>query len=188
MSPFSPQYLKDDNAKIRKSIESYARKIKEIKKSNANLERCNHQAAESYKQLEEQVADMTAVRGKLEDNCAVFKEALKKMKKDYKKRTAFHSAETNCSIHFDTCISKIVKNVTDRSRQADLIEEVGTMSAEGTALATTKRQEHSPNADLEALPVPQKGKNKGSWSFMHEDDDDESNESDSDDEDSDDEE
>jgi hypothetical protein len=173
-------YLKKDNAKLRTSIESWARKIKEMKMQNASLERTNEQAESMYEELKEQVADMEAVQSKLTDNCAVFKEALSKMKKDYKKRTMYHQAETNCSAYFDTCVNKIVKNVTDRSRQADLIEEVYTMSAEGTALATEEREKHSPAADLAALPGPEK-KNKGSWSFMHDEED--SNDSDSDDDD-----
>lgn len=173
------EYLKKDNQKLRTAIESWNRKIKDMKAQNASLERANEQVEKMYEELQEQVADMEAVQSKLTDNCAVFKAALDKMKKDYKKRTKFHQAETNCSNYFDTCISKIVKNVRDRSRQADLIEEVYTLSAQGSALATEERQKHSPAADLAALPAPEK-KNKGSWSFMHEEN---SNDSDSDDDD-----
>ncbi|KAL3922317.1 MAG: hypothetical protein SGILL_002269 [Bacillariaceae sp.] len=178
------EYLKKDNQKLRTSIETWARKIKDMKQQNASLERANDQAEKMTEELKEQVEEMEAVQSKLNDNCAVFKAALTKMKKDYKKRTKFHQAETNCSNYFDTCISKIVKNVTDRSKQADLIEDIYTFSAQGSGLATEQREEHSPAADLAALPAPEKKNNKGSWSFMHEED---SNDSDSDDDDDDDE-
>ncbi|KAG7372266.1 hypothetical protein IV203_018409 [Nitzschia inconspicua] len=186
------QYLKDDNAKIRKEIESTARKIKEIKASNANLERLNHQAGEAYAELEDQVETMQAVNDKLNSNVAIFKETLSKMKKDYKKRTAFHQVEMHCSEYYEKCMNKVVQSVADRSRDAKLIEEVHISAAEGSAEANEERVKHSPNVDLASLPSPIESegkKKKASWSFMFEADsdgkdldDDDSDNDDSDDE------
>lgn len=187
------QYLKDDNAKIRKEIESTARKIKELMASNANLERLNKQAEDAYAELEDQVETMQAVNDKLTSNVAIFKETLSKMKKDYKKRTKFHQMEINCSDYYDKCMNKVVKSVSDRSRIASLIEEVNITAAEGIAFANEERQKHSPNADLQALPSPTNDgkKKKATWSFMFEErpsdderlaDDDSDSDDDSDDE------
>jgi hypothetical protein len=165
------QYLKDDNAKIRKEIESTARKIKELRASNANLERLNHEAGEAYAELEDQVETMNAVNDKLISNVAIFKDTLSKMKKDYKKRTEFHQIEINCSEYYDKCMGKVVKSVSDRSRDAKLIQDVSITSAEGIAVANEERQKYSPNAELESLPssVTDGRKKKASWSFMFED-------------------
>jgi hypothetical protein len=178
------QYLKDDNAKIRRDIESTARKIKELKATNANLERLNHQAGEAYAELEDQVETMKAVNDKLTCNVAIFKETLSKMKKDYKKRTEFHQVEINCSEYYDKCMGKVVKSVSDRSRNAKLIEDVSITSAEGIALANEEREKYSPNVDLESLPnlVTDGRKNKASWSFMSENDVHSESENESDDE------
>lgn len=178
------QYLKDDNAKIRKEIDSLARKIKEVKASNANLERLNQKAKDSYAALEDQVETMQAVNDKLTSNVAIFKEMHTKMKKDYKKRTKFHQVEMNCSEYYDKCMNKVVKSVADRSRDASLIEEVHISSAEGIAQANEERAKHNPTVELSSLPSPIESEDKkktASWSFMFEE------ESDKDDDDSDDE-
>jgi chromosome segregation ATPase len=178
------QYLKDDNAKIRKEIESTAQKIKELKVTNSNLERLNHQAGEAYTELEDQVETMKAVNDKLSSNLTIFKETLSSMKKDYKKRTAFHQIEINCSEYYDKCMGKVVKSVLDRSRDSKLIEDVSITSAEGIAFANEERQKYSPSADLESLPSPVTNvkKKKASWSFMFEDEVHSKSDNDSDDE------
>jgi chromosome segregation ATPase len=145
-------YLKSDNAKIRREIESYARKIKELNAKNHSLERSNQKAEEAHAELEDHVETMTAVNEKLNENVTIFKDTLKTMKREYAKRTSHHQCEVNSTGYYDSCIGKIVKTVKDTSKDPDLIEEVYTMFTEGNAEADELRKEHSPNVDIEALP------------------------------------
>jgi exonuclease VII small subunit len=69
-------YPKSDNAKIRKEIESYARKIKELNAKNHSLERSNQKAEQAYAKLEDHVKTMTAVNEKLNENVTIFKDTL----------------------------------------------------------------------------------------------------------------
>ena len=178
-------YLKSDNAKIRKEIESYARKIKELVVKNNSLERSNQKAEEAYLELEDHVETMTAVNEKLNENVTIFKDTLKTMKREYGKRTSHHQCEVNSTGYYDSCINKIVKSVKDRSKSPDLIEEVFNAFTEGNAEADDLRKEHSPNVALEALPKKgtKNGKNKASWSFMCEEETNSDFDSDSDDDD-----
>mmetsp|Transcript_12911 Transcript_12911/g.23217 ORF Transcript_12911/g.23217 Transcript_12911/m.23217 type:complete len:374 (+) Transcript_12911:105-1226(+) len=184
------EFLKEDNAKIRKEIEHYARKIKELAASNESLERCNHKADKACEELSEEIESMEAIKDKLTDNVSIFKDTLKKMKKDYFKRTRYHQAEAASTGYYDTCIGKILKKV-DQCTEPEVIEQVGTIATEGIAEATGERQKHSPDAVLEDLPLSKKndsGKNKASWSFMYEEEtgsNDEFDDSDSDSEDED---
>jgi myosin heavy subunit len=183
------QYLKDDNAKIRKEIDMYARKIKDLNQSNASLERHNHHAEEAIKEVAERVEEMKAVNEKLTENEAIFKDMYKKMKKDYIVRTRHHQVEVVSSRYYETCIKKVVKSAMDRSKNPTFIESICEMAAEGTAEAIDLRDKNSPNAELEDLPLSKKigsGK-KASWSFMFKDSDSNGGLSDSDSEYSDDE-
>jgi DNA repair exonuclease SbcCD ATPase subunit len=178
-------YLKSDNAKIRKEIESYARKIKELNAKNHSLERSNQKAEEAYAELEDHVKTMTAVNEKLNENVTIFKDTFKTMKREYAKRTSHHQCEVNSTGYYDSCIGKIVKTVKDRSKDPGLVEEIYTVFAEGNAEADELRKEHSPNVDIEALPKKgaANGKNKASWSFMCEEETNSDDDLDSDDDD-----
>lgn len=185
------EYLRSENAKIRKDIEFYGREIKKMFLSNENLEKANKKAEEAYKELNDHVGSMTEVNEKLNENVRIFKDHFKTMKDDYLKRTRHHMCEVKTSNSYETCLHKIVSAVQDRSKDATLIDDLATMVEEGSTEAIEDKAKHVPPVDLASLPVP-KGLDdmtaQGQWSFMkdekkHNSDSD----SDSDDDDSDDE-
>lgn len=163
------QYLREDNAKIRKEIEYYAKEIKKIKLSNDQLESANETARHSLEELEDHVETMQAVNKKLTSNAAIFKEALKKMKRDYVTRTRFHQCEMNSTGYYESCLSQIVKNVKDRSRDPKFIEVIYSIVEEGFADARNGQEKNPPNvAAVEELPLSKRVKSnkKVSWSLM----------------------
>lgn len=162
-------YIRDDNAKIRKEIEYYAREIKAMKRSNDQLELANQKAADAHKELNDHVDTMKAVNAKLTVNEKVFKEHLKAMKKDYLKRTQYHMCEVKSSNLYQTCLSKISTAVKDRSRDATFIEELFTVAEAGATKALEEKSQKLPSVELSSLPLP-KGlddmSQQGTWSFM----------------------
>jgi chromosome segregation ATPase len=163
------QYLREDNAKIRKEMEYYAKEIKKMKLSNDQLESANATARQSYDELEDHVETMKAVNDKLTSNATIFKAALKKMKRDYVTRTRFHQCEVNSTGYYETCLSKIVKDVKDRSRDPIFIEGIYTIVEEGFVQARDGQEKATPNmAGVADLPMSKKVKSdkKVTWSFM----------------------
>jgi hypothetical protein len=183
------EYLRAENAKIRSDIDYYAREIKKVMLSNDQLESANKKAADSYKELNDHVDQMTAVNHKLNENVSIFKQHLKTMKADYLKRTRFHMCEVKTSNSYQTCLNKIVSSVQDRSRDATLIDDLATMVEVGATQAVEDKAKHVPPVDLRSLPVP-KGLDdmtkQGTWSFMEEDGKEDDSDSDNDDEEDDD--
>eukprot|EP00529_Nitzschia_sp_RCC80_P020822 CAMPEP_0113454038 /NCGR_PEP_ID=MMETSP0014_2-20120614/7661_1 /TAXON_ID=2857 /ORGANISM="Nitzschia sp." /LENGTH=380 /DNA_ID=CAMNT_0000345439 /DNA_START=63 /DNA_END=1205 /DNA_ORIENTATION=+ /assembly_acc=CAM_ASM_000159 len=184
------EYLRSENAKIRKDIEFYGQEIKKMFHANENLEKANKKADEAYNELEDHVHSMTEVNEKLNENVTIFKGHIKTMKDDYLKRTRHHMCEVRTSNSYETCLHKIVSSVKDRSRDADLIDELATMVDAGSTEAIEDKTKHCPAVELSSLPVP-KGLDdmtkQGKWSFMvDETSTDSDSDSDSDDDDDDD--
>lgn len=163
------QYLRDDNSKIRKEIEYYAKEIKKMKESNAQLETANHKAQQAYEELEDHVETMNAVNEKLKSNETIFKETLKKMKGDYRKRTRYHECEVNSIGYYEACLSKIVRNVKDRSRDAKFIEDIYRTAEQGSTHAMDARETNLPKmSEVEQLRLSKgiKSGQKVSWNSM----------------------
>lgn len=129
------QFIRDDNAKLRREINVYQRQIAQIKHDNAQLEKANQKAQAAYDELNRYVQAQQKASKKLSRNCDIFKSQLRKMKDEYAMRMAYFHSEVAMGSTFEKCLAKVLSNVKIRSKDANLIESVYATAEEGAEKA-----------------------------------------------------
>jgi myosin heavy subunit len=133
------EYLRKENMKLRQQCESVKRDYKSLKENNARLMEANASASGSFNQLNEHAKGLNATNARLIKNVDTYKTQLVKMKEDLKNRQAFYLAEAHARVAYQKTLAKIVAQVQDKSRDAQLVEDVVIWALECEAEAKSER-------------------------------------------------
>jgi hypothetical protein len=82
---------------------------------------------------------LNATNARLIKNVDTYKTQLMKMKEDLKNRQAFYLAEAHARVAYQKTLAKIVAQVQDKSRDAQLVEDVVIWALECEAEAKSER-------------------------------------------------
>mmetsp|Transcript_102334 Transcript_102334/g.153344 ORF Transcript_102334/g.153344 Transcript_102334/m.153344 type:complete len:1158 (+) Transcript_102334:210-3683(+) len=153
------EYLRKENMKLRQQCESMKRDYKSLKENNARLMEANASASSSFNQLNEHAKGLNATNARLIKNVETYKKQLVKMKEDLKNRQAFYLAEAHARVAYQKTLARIVAQVQDKSRDAQLVEDVVIWALECEAEAKSERaalenagQQAPPGAVAAAAP------------------------------------
>jgi myosin-5 len=133
------EYLRKENMKLRTQCESMKRDYKSLKENNARLMEANASASNSFTQLNEHAKGLNATNSRLIKNVDTYKKQLVKMKEDLKNRQAFYLAEAHARVAYQKTLARIVAQVQDKSRDAQLVEDVVIWALECEAEAKSER-------------------------------------------------
>lgn len=133
------EYLRKENMKLRQQCETMKRDYKSLKENNARLMEANASASSSFNQLNDHAKGLNATNGRLIKNVDTFKKQLVKMKEDLKNRQAFYLAEAHARVAYQKTLARIVAQVQDKSRDAQLVEDVVIWALECEAEAKAER-------------------------------------------------
>merc|ERR1719223_1536081 len=133
------EYLRKENMKLRQQSESMKRDYKSLKENNSRLMEANASASNSFNQLNEHAKGLNATNARLIKNVDTYKKQLVKMKEDLKNRQAFYLAEAHARVAYQKTLAKIVAQVQDKSRDAQLVEDVVIWALECEAEAKAER-------------------------------------------------
>jgi len=147
------EYLRKENMKLRQQCESMKRDYKSLKENNARLMEANASASNSFNQLNEHAKGLNATNARLIKNVDTYKKQLVKMKEDLKNRQAFYLAEAHARVAYQKTLARIVAQVQDKSRDAQLVEDVVIWALECEAEAKSERAALE-NAGQKAPPGP----------------------------------
>jgi myosin-5 len=147
------EYLRKENMKLRQQCETMKRDYKSLKENNARLMEANASASNSFNQLNEHAKGLNATNARLIKNVDTYKKQLVKMKDDLKNRQAFYLAEAHARVAYQKTLARIVAQVQDKSRDAQLVEDVVIWALECEAEAKSERAALE-NAGQRAPPGP----------------------------------
>ena len=99
----------------------------------------NSSASASFAQLNEHAKGLNGTNGRLIKNVDAYKKQLVKMKEDLKNRQAFYLAEAHARVAYQKALARIVAQVQDKSRDAQLVEDVVIWALECEAEAKAER-------------------------------------------------
>jgi myosin-5 len=133
------EYLRKENMKLRQQCESMKRDYKSLKENNARLMEANSSASASFTQLNDHAKGLNGTNGRLIKNVDAYKKQLVKMKEDLKNRQAFYLAEAHARVAYQKSLARIVAQVQDKSRDAQLVEDVVIWALECEAEAKAER-------------------------------------------------
>jgi len=133
------EYLRKENMKLRQQCESMKKDYKSLKENNARLMEANASASNSFNQLNEHAKGLNATNQRLIKNVDMYKQQLLKMKDDLKNRQAFYLAEAHARVAYQKTLARIVSHVQDKSRDAQLVEDVVIWALECEAEAKSER-------------------------------------------------
>ena len=133
------EYLRKENMKLRQQCESMKRDYKSLKENNARLMEANASASASFNQLNDHAKQLNATNARLIKNVDTYKKQLVKMKEDLKNRQAFYLAEAHARVAYQKTLARIVAQVQDKSRDAQLVEDVVIWALECEAEAKSER-------------------------------------------------
>ena len=133
------EYLRKENMKLRQQCESMKRDYKGLKENNARLMEANASASNSFNQLNEHAKGLNGTNARLIKNVDTYKEQLVKMKEELKNRQAFYMAEAHARVAYQKTLARIVAQVQDKSRDAQLVEDVVIWALECEAEAKSER-------------------------------------------------
>ena len=133
------EYLRKENMKLRQQCETMKRDFKSLKENNARLMEANASASASFNQLNEHAKGLNATNARLIKNVDTYKKQLTKMKEDLKNRQAFYLAEAHARVAYQKTLARIVAQVQDKSRDAQLVEDVVIWALECEAEAKSER-------------------------------------------------
>jgi len=133
------EYLRKENMKLRQQCESMKRDYKSLKENNSRLMEANASASNSFNQLNEHAKGLNATNARLIKNVDTYKKQLVKMKEDLKNRQAFYLAEAHARVAYQKTLARIVAQVQDKSRDAQLVEDVVIWALECEAEAKSER-------------------------------------------------
>jgi myosin-5 len=154
------EYLRKENMKLRQQCETMKKDFKSLKENNARLMEANASASASFNQLNEHAKGLNATNARLIKNVDTYKKQLVKMKEDLKNRQAFYLAEAHARVAYQKTLARIVAQVQDKSRDAQLVEDVVIWALECEAEAKSERaalenagNQAPPGAVASAAPV-----------------------------------
>jgi myosin-5 len=133
------EYLRKENMKLRQQCESMKRDYKSLKENNSRLIDANSSASRSFNQLNDHAKGLNATNARLIKNVDTYKKQLVKMKEDLKNRQAFYLAEAHARVAYQKTLARIVAQVQDKSRDAQLVEDVVIWALECEAEAKAER-------------------------------------------------
>merc|ERR1711935_1307918 len=133
------EYLRKENMKLRQQCETMKRDYKSLKENNSRLMEANASASNSFNQLNEHAKGLNATNARLIKNVDTYKKQLVKMKEDLKNRQAFYLAEAHARVAYQKTLARIVAQVQDKSRDAQLVEDVVIWALECKAEAKAER-------------------------------------------------
>jgi len=158
------EYLRKENMKLRQQCESMKRDYKSLKENNARLMEANASASNSFNQLNEHAKGLNATNARLIKNVDTYKKQLVKMKEDLKNRQAFYLAEAHARVAYQKTLARIVAQVQDKSRDAQLVEDVVIWALECEAEAKSERAalenagQQAPPGGVSAAPAKKSNK------------------------------
>jgi myosin-5 len=159
------EYLRKENMKLRQQCETMKREFKFLKENNARLMEANASASSSFNQLNEHAKRLNATNARLIKNVDTYKQQLIKMKEDLKNRQAFYLAEAHARVAYQKTLARIVAQVQEKSRDAQLVEDVVIWALECEAEAKSERaalenagNKVPPGGSFAAAPVQEKKK------------------------------
>merc|ERR1712183_138743 len=165
-----------ENMKLRQQCESMKRDYKSLKENNARLMEANASASSSFNQLNEHAKGLNATNARLIKNVDAYKKQLTKMKEDLKNRQAFYLAEAHARVAYQKTLARIVAQVQDKSRDAQLVEDVVIWALECEAEAKAERASLE-NAGQKAPPGPPTASKRSAQRPTDDDSDDDSDSS-----------
>jgi len=133
------EYLRKENMKLRQQCESMKRDYKSLKENNSRLMEANASASSSFNQLNDHAKGLNSTNARLIKNVDTYKKQLVKMKEDLKSRQAFYLAEAHARVAYQKTLARIVAQVQDQSKNAQLIEDVVIWALECEAEAKAER-------------------------------------------------
>jgi myosin heavy subunit len=133
------EYLRKENMKLRQQCESMKRDYRSLKENNARLMEANASASGSFAQLNEHAKGLNNTNARLIKNVDTFKKQLVKMKNDLKNRQAFYLAEAHARVAYQRTLARIVAQVQDKSKDAQLVEDVVIWALECEAESKSER-------------------------------------------------
>jgi myosin-5 len=133
------EYLRKENMKLRTQNETMRKDFKALKENNQRLMEANASAGQSFTALNDHAKQLNATNAKLIKNVDGYKKQLEKLKEDLKTRQTYYLAEAEARLAYQKTMAQIVGAVQDKSRDAQLVEDVVIMALECEAEAKSER-------------------------------------------------
>ena len=166
------QSLKDDNTKLREEIKVHKRECHKMYKQNQSLEEANFKALQAIEGLKEHIAEQEAIQVKLEENCSIFKKALKDMKLEMKKRDRHYKTELKSAQLLEIGICKIMNHVQDSPSSHSYLEESYEIIANGDEQVTESRTKALAKVGIVEKETSSSSSNRLLNRIMHDNDND----------------
>jgi len=133
------EYLRKENMKLRNQNDTMRKDFRSLKENNQRLMEANASAGESFSALNDHAKQLNATNAKLIKNVEAYKKQLEKLKDDLKTRQAYYLAEAEARLAYQKTMASIVGTIQDKSRDAQLVEDVVIMALECEAEAKSER-------------------------------------------------
>lgn len=116
--------LRAENKKLRKEAEELGEEMKGLKAANENLEKVNDVVANTFAQLQKEVANIHKAHDALQAAIPQYREAVEKLEEEAELREQYGSAEHGVKLRYKTVIGLIVDSMQDECKDAKLVDEV----------------------------------------------------------------
>ena len=133
------EYLRKENMKLRNQNDTMRKDFKSLKENNQRLMEANASAGQSFQALNDHAKQLNNTNAKLIRNVEGYKAQLEKLKDDLKTRQAYYLAEAEARLAYQKTMAKIVGSIQDKSRDAQLVEDVVIMALECESQAKAER-------------------------------------------------
>ncbi|GAX24125.1 hypothetical protein FisN_9Hh378 [Fistulifera solaris] len=133
------EYLRRENQKLRNQNDTMRKDFKALKENNQRLMEANASAGQSFQALNDHAKQLNATNAKLIKNVEAYKAQLEKLKDDLKTRQAYYLAEAEARLAYQKTMAQIVGAIQDKSRDAQLVEDVVILALECEAEAKAER-------------------------------------------------
>lgn len=122
--------LREENKRLRATVEKYPYQMAEVMASSESLERANEEVAGHFKKLNEFTKKLQADHDRLEESNSQCRDKyLPRYRQELYERKKFSEGETKIKVLYRDCMLKIAKRF-EKSRQPQLWEDINTLVIE----------------------------------------------------------
>jgi chromosome segregation ATPase len=116
--------LRAENKKLRKEAEQLREEMIDLKAANENLEKVNDVVADTFAQLEKEVANIHKAHDALQKAVPEYRQAVEKLESEAELRHQYVLAEQGVKLRYMTVIGLIVDSIQEDCKQAKLVDEI----------------------------------------------------------------
>ncbi|GAX25671.1 hypothetical protein FisN_15Lh040 [Fistulifera solaris] len=116
--------LRAENKKLRQEAEQLHEEMIVLKAANENLESVNDKVADTFAQLEKEVANIHKAHDALQKAVPEYRQAVEKLESEADLRKQYVMAEQGVKLRYKTVIGLIVDSIQEDCKQAKLVDEI----------------------------------------------------------------